>query len=71
VHLTLAVATAQHVHAVLYDAPGRESPVLYEGALAANQQAYVSFSTGGLPAGTYVVRASGEDVSAIQRVVVR
>ena len=68
--IDLTVATAQDVRVVLFDALGREVQVLLDRAMAAGQQAYIGFTTANLPAGVYVVRASGTDVSLTQRVTV-
>jgi subtilisin-like proprotein convertase family protein len=68
--VALTVGTAQDVRVALYDVLGREVRVLYEGTMAAAQQAYVAFTTAGLPAGTYVVRATGDQLQLTQRVTV-
>ena len=43
-----------------FDARGRRVAVLFEGAVAAGQPVRIAFEGAGLPAGRYVVRASGE-----------
>ena len=68
--IDLTVGTTQDVRVALFDALGREVRVLLDRSLAAGQQAYVGFSTAGLPAGVYVVRAVGTDVNLTQRVTV-
>ena len=68
--VSLTVATSQDVRVVLYDALGREVRVLLERSLVAGQQAHVAFRTADLPAGVYVVRATGTDVSLTERVMV-
>ena len=68
--IDLTVGTAQDVRVVLFDALGREVRVLLDRPMAAGQQAYIGFTTAGLPAGVYVVRASGTDVNLTQRVTV-
>ena len=57
---------------VLADAhmPG-DGMVLLDRSVAAGQQAYIAFSTQNLPAGVYVVRATGADTDLTQRVTVR
>jgi subtilisin-like proprotein convertase family protein len=67
---TLTVGTATDVRVVLYDALGREVRVLFEGAAAAGQQAYIAFRTDGLAPGAYVLRATGEGLALTQRVTV-
>lgn len=66
----LRVASAQDVRVVLYDALGREVRVLLDRALSAGQQAHIAFRTDDLPAGVYVLRAVGTDVSLTERVTV-
>ena len=68
--IDLTVATAQDVRVVLFDALGREVQVLFDRAMTAGQQAYVGFTTTNLPAGVYVVRATGTDLNLTQRVTV-
>jgi hypothetical protein len=38
--------------------------------MTARQQGHVAFSTGGLPAGTYVVRAEGDGLALTRRLTV-
>lgn len=56
--LTAAVAGPATVEAV--DALGRRVAVLFEGAVAAGRPVPVVFDAGSLPAGPYVVRATGD-----------
>jgi|GEM_PF-2986394 len=64
------VATAQAVRVSLYDALGREVRVLLDRTLSSGQEAHIGFRTDDLPAGVYVVRATGSDVSLVERVAV-
>ena len=58
--------------ALLVDALGREVRVLLDRSLAAGQQAYVGFTTAGLPAGVYVARLqTARGAAALQFTVVR
>ena len=68
--VALSVAVSQDVRVALYDALGREVRVLLERSLVAGQQAHIAFRTDDLPAGVYVVRAVGTDVSLTERVTV-
>ena len=68
--MSLTVATSQDVRVALYDALGREVRVLLERTMAAGQQAHLGFTTRDLPAGVYVVRATGSDLSLTQQVTV-
>ena len=66
----LRVGEAQTVRVAAYDLAGREAAVLFEGAAAAGFSVPVTFARGGLAAGTYVVRATGETFDVVQRVTV-
>ncbi len=66
----LSVATTQAVRVALYDALGREVRVLLDRSLTAGQEAHIGFRTNDLPAGVYVVRATGTDVSLTERITV-
>ncbi len=68
--VSLTVATSQDVRVALYDALGREVRVLLERSLVAGQQAHIAFRTSDLPAGVYVVRATGTDVSLTERITI-
>jgi hypothetical protein len=68
--LTLDVPEAQRVTVAAYDALGRRVAVLHDGALEAGPHV-LTFDGSSLPAGVYVVRATGErGVSAVRRVSV-
>ncbi len=68
--LSLTVEQSQAVRVSVYDALGREVAVLLDAPVAAGVAQVLRVDARGLPAGVYVVRASGETFQAIQRVVV-
>ena len=68
--VSVRVAAAQDVRVVLYDALGREVMTLLDRAMTADQEAHIGFSTQSLPAGVYVIRATGTDLSLTERVTV-
>jgi len=68
--IDLTVGVAQDVRVAIYDALGREVAVLLDRPMLAGQQAFVGVNTDVLPAGVYVVRATGSDLSLTQRVTV-
>ncbi len=68
--VNVSVATTQDVRVVVYDAAGRQVATLLDGAVAAGQPVELSLNASGLPAGVYVVRATGESINLTQRVTV-
>lgn len=68
--VNLTVGSAQDVRVALFDALGREVSVLLDRSMAVGEEAYIGFTTAGLPSGVYVVRATGTDVNLTQRVTV-
>lgn len=68
--ISLTVGTTQDVRVALYDALGREVMTLLDRQVTVGQQAFIGFSTQNLPAGVYVVRATGTDLALTQRVTV-
>jgi hypothetical protein len=66
--LTLELAAAQAVRIEVYDALGRRVAVVHDGALEAGAHA-LTLDGAHLPAGLYVVRATGEGFTATRRVV--
>ncbi|MFN3596884.1 MAG: M36 family metallopeptidase [Rubricoccaceae bacterium] len=68
--VTLEVDAPQTVLVALYDLLGRRLAVLHDGALAAGVPSTVDVEAAGLPAGTYVVQATGETFRATQRVTI-
>jgi len=65
---TLALPKAVEVRVAVYDVLGREVAVLHDGPLAAGSHR-LAFD-GDLPAGVYLVRATGDGLRAAQRVTV-
>ena len=63
-------AVAQDVTVVVYDVTGRQVATLFAGAVAADQEVAASLDGSQLPAGVYVIRATGADVNLTQRVTV-
>ena len=68
--VSLTVGTTQDVRVALYDALGREVMTLLDRSVSADQVAYIGFSTQSLPAGVYVVRATGTDLALTERITV-
>lgn len=66
--LTLTVPSAQAVRVAVYDALGRETAVLHEGALGAGTHV-LGLGGGSLAPGVYVVRAEGAAGVAVRRIV--
>ena len=62
----LTVAEAQPVRAVLIDALGREVAVIFEGTASGTTDLVVR--RGDLPAGTYVLRVTGDAGTASQHI---
>ena len=65
--LTLTVETAQAVRAEVYDVSGRRVATLFDGTAAPGAEIVLTVEGAGLPAGVYVVRATGETFDATQR----
>jgi outer membrane protein assembly factor BamB len=66
--ISLSVPDRQSVGVEVYDALGRRVAVLHEGTLAAGAGHRFTFDAAGLPAGLYLVRATGETFSETRRV---
>jgi|GEM_PF-2542792 len=66
----VSVATTQDVRVSLYDALGREVRVLLDRSMTAGQEAHIGFRTNDLPAGVYVIRATGTDFAQTERITV-
>lgn len=67
--VTLTLGESQHVRLAVYDALGREVTVLHDGPLPASSRSF-QLDGGSLPSGLYLVRATGNDFVATQRVMV-
>ena len=66
--LTLRVAETQPVRVELFDVLGRRVQMLFEGTAAPGAPVEVRVEAASLPAGLYLVRASGETFRATRRV---
>ena len=66
----LAVDRAQDVTVAVFDVTGRQVATLFRGPAAAGQTLDVTFDGAALPAGVYVVRATGDTLRLTQRVTV-
>ncbi|HLA64444.1 MAG TPA: T9SS type A sorting domain-containing protein, partial [Rhodothermales bacterium] len=67
--VTLTLDRAQTATVAVYDALGRRVAMLHDGALTAGTHA-LTFDTAALPAGLYVVRASGDGLALTHRATV-
>ena len=65
---TLRVDTPQTVRVETFDLLGRRVAVLHDGSVAADTPLRLTFDAAGLPAGLYVVRATGETFQTTRRV---
>ncbi len=65
---TLSVTEAQHVTVEVYNLLGRRVAVLQNGRLAAEQTYTFTFEASNAPSGIYLIRITGEQFSATQRV---
>ena len=65
---TLRVAEAQAVEISVYNVLGRRVAALFQGTLSADEERTVVFDAGGLPAGAYFVRVSGETFAETRQV---
>lgn len=63
----LRLAADQHVNIEVYDMLGRQVAQLYDGILEANQGHLFSFDASNLASGRYILRATGEQFVASQR----
>ena len=66
---SLTVPTAQHVQVAAYDLHGRRVAVLHDGRLAPGRAHDLVFDAGDLPAGVYLLRATGETFTASRPVL--
>lgn len=67
---TIAVEQGQHVSVEVFDALGRQVQTVYNGALAAGMSETLTLDASALPAGVYIIRATGEDFTRTRRVTV-
>ena len=68
--LGLRVTSTQHVVATLHDLLGRQVAQLHDGAAVAGSELRLTVDGAALPAGTYVVRVTGETFSATQSLTI-
>ncbi|HLT45997.1 MAG TPA: alpha-amylase family glycosyl hydrolase, partial [Rubricoccaceae bacterium] len=66
---SLSVAAPQHVRVEAFDATGRRVALLHDGPLAAGHPHEIALEAGALPAGVYLVRATGEAFVATRTAV--
>jgi hypothetical protein len=66
----LTVGAARDVTVAVYDVTGRRVATLFDGPVAAGQPLEFGLDGAALPAGVYLVRATGADVDLAQRVTV-
>ncbi|MEP0548529.1 MAG: T9SS type A sorting domain-containing protein [Rhodothermales bacterium] len=67
--VNLALATASEVSVTVYDVLGRRAAMLYRGPLGMGTHTF-ALDAARLPAGLYLVRATGDGVEATQRITV-
>jgi len=68
--LTLSVARAQHVTVVVLDMTGRRVATVYDGTVTPGASTTLRVDGADLPSGLYLVRVTGEDFTATQRISV-
>ena len=66
---SLSVARGQRVEVAVYDLRGRRVARLYDGVLEAGTTRAVTFASGALPSGLYLIRIQGAYFAASQMVV--
>ena len=66
---SISVGRAQHVEVTVYDLRGRRVAGLYDGTLEAGTTRAVTFASGALPSGLYLIRIRGKYFAAGQAVV--
>jgi hypothetical protein len=67
---SLEIAEPQKVTVALFDPLGRRVAVLHDGPLSADRPHAFQVDGRDLPSGVYVVRATGESVSAVGRATI-
>lgn len=68
--LTLRVADVQHVNVQVFDALGRRVQTLFEGTLAGGASEILALDASALPAGAYLIRATGKHFTQTQRITI-
>lgn len=67
---TIAVERGQHVVVEVFDVMGRQVHTVYEDTLRGGMSERLTLDASALPAGVYVIRAVGANVTATRRVTV-
>ena len=67
---SVQVAAPEHVRVAVYDLLGRDVAEVFDGELAAGVARRMEIQVGDLPAGTYVVRVTGDSFDTVRRVTV-
>ena len=68
--VTLQLERSQHVDIEVYDLLGRKVEIIFSGVIAAHTLHQVTFNRGNLPAGEYIIRARGENLSLVRTVMI-
>ena len=68
--VTLQLEKSQHIDIEVYDLLGRRVDIIYSGVVPSNSIHRVTFDRGNLPAGEYIIRARGEDLSLVRTVTI-
>jgi hypothetical protein len=68
--LVLRAGEAQEVQVVLVDVLGRTVATIFDGALGAGEARSLEVAVTDLPAGVYVIRASGDDASIVRSLTI-
>ena len=69
--LLLSVDRAQFVTVEVFDALGRRTNVLFDGALPAGAEQSLTFDAGDLPSGFYLIHARGESATEVRTVIIQ
>ena len=67
---SVQVAAPEHVRVAVYDLLGRDVAEVFDGELAAGVARRMELQVGDLPAGTYVVRVTGDSFDTVRRVTI-
>jgi len=68
-NISFTVSESKPVALRMYNSAGQMVKLLYQGTAQANNSLQVKIDAANLPAGTYIVRLEGENISASQKVV--
>lgn len=67
---TIAVERGQNVSVEVFDVMGRHVQTVYQGALASGMSERLTLDASTLPAGVYIIRATGENFAETRRVTI-